>query len=214
MTAAPAPTAGHGRGSPSTGRLLWGMALLGAGFAWLLDAAGVADVTVARVVAVALIALGGVVAFLPARDRGPAVALGMVLVLVAVLTIVARPVGDLALVRHGVGDRHVAPASASQLQASYEHGVGNVVVDLHRVVVPEGTTDVEVRLGAGDLRVRIPPDATVRVDARAGMGDVAVLDDQRGGVGPSLTGDIAGATPGHTLRLDASVGLGRVEVTR
>lgn len=120
MTAAPAPTAGHGRGSPSTGRLLWGMAMLGAGVAWLLDAAGVADVAVARVVAVALIALGGVVAFLPARDRGSAVALGMVLVLVAVLTIVARPVGDLALVRHGVGDQHVAPASASQLQASYD----------------------------------------------------------------------------------------------
>lgn len=74
------------RQPPSWGRLLWGMALVGAGIAWLLDASGAVDVTFTRLIAVALIVLGVVVPFVPDREHGGVVGLGAVLVAFALLT--------------------------------------------------------------------------------------------------------------------------------
>lgn len=214
MTSAPAPTSVPDRPQPSWGRLLWGVAFVGAGLAWLLDASGAVDVTFPRLIAVALIGVGIVTPFVPQRERGGVIGLGVVLVVLAIVAIVVGPVARLSVVGSGVGDLTIAPASARQVQPVYEHGVGDVVVDLGGIAFPAGTTATSIRLGAGDLRVQVPADATVQVDAEAGMGEVVVDTQERTGLAPSFGGELAGTSSERVLELEASVGMGRVEVTR
>jgi hypothetical protein len=214
MTSAPAPTPVPDRREPSWGRLLWGLALVGAGLAWLLDASGAVDVTFPRLIAVALIGVGIVTPFVPIREHGAVIGLGMVLVVLALATVLAAPAVRLGVVSGGAGDLTIAPASVRQVQPVYEHGVGDVTVDLRETVFPAGTTTTSVRLGAGDLRVRVPEDVTVRVDAEAGVGEVVVGSQERSGIAPSFSGELAGTSSERVLQLDAGVGMGRVEVTR
>jgi hypothetical protein len=202
------------RREPSWGRLLWGAALLGAGALWLLDVSGVLDITYPRVIAFALIGLGIVIPFIPEREHAGAVGLGIVLVVLALVTVVAGPATDLAVLGRGSGDVTITPASAAQVRATYEHGAGTVIVDLHDVVLPAGTTSTNIRLGAGELRVRVPQEVTVQVDANAGIGAVVVDSDERSGVAPSFSGELAGTSSERVLRLDLGVGVGRIEVTR
>lgn len=61
----------------SWGRLLWGLALLGVGVAWLLDLTSAVDVTYLRILAVALIVLGCVVPFVPEREHGGIIGFGV-----------------------------------------------------------------------------------------------------------------------------------------
>lgn len=202
------------RQPPAWGRLLWGLFLVGAGTAWLLDASGVVDVTLTRLIAVALIALGIVVPFVPDREHGGVVALGVVLVVLALMTVVAGPAVHPRMLQGGAGDLTFAPASVEQMRPLYEHGAGDVTVDLQRVAFPAGTTRARVELGAGQVRVLVPDDVTVQVDAEASIGDVVVDSQERSGVAPSFTGVLAGTSTERVLDLDVSVGFGRVEVAR
>jgi hypothetical protein len=214
VSTAPAQVPIPERREPSWGRLLWGVVLVGVGVLWLLDAGGVVDVTFPRLIAMALIGVGIVTPFVPEREHAGVIALGIVLVVFALITVVAGPATDLAVWRGGAGDVTVAPAAASQVRETYEHGAGNVTVDLADITFPTGTTATTVRLGAGDLTVQVPDDITVRVDANAGMGEVVVDGQERAGLAPSFTGELAGTSSARTLSLDLSVGVGRIEVTR
>jgi hypothetical protein len=53
MSAAHVPAPVGDRPSLAWGRVLWGLALLGAGCLWLLDASGIVDVTFPRLIAFA-----------------------------------------------------------------------------------------------------------------------------------------------------------------
>jgi hypothetical protein len=214
MSTAQAPAPVSGRQSSAWGQLLWGLALLGAGAIWLLDASGVVDVTYPTAIALALIGLGIVVPFVPTRERSGIIGLGVVLVVLALVNIVAGPAADPTLLRHGAGDVTVAPASAEQVRQRYEHGVGDLTVDLRHVVFPAGTTSTSIHLGVGQLRVRVPDDVSVRARASAGLGDVVVLAQKRSGIAPSFDGEVMGGSTERVLDLDAAVGLGRIEVTR
>jgi hypothetical protein len=214
MSSAPAPAPISDRPEPAWGRLLWGLALFGAGVAWLLDASGAVDVTFPRIIAGALIGVGIVTPFIPTREHGGVIGLGVVLVVLALVTVIAGPAADLTVFRSGAGDVAIAPASADQVQATYEHGAGNVTVDLHDIDFPAGTTTTAIQLGAGELRVQVPADVTVQVDADAGLGEVVVASQERSGVAPSFSGELAGTSSARVLRLDLGVGVGRIEVTR
>lgn len=211
-THAPAPT--DHRQLPEWGRLLWGMALVGAGVAWLLDAGGVVEVTFTRLIAATLIGLGVLVPFIPEREHGGAVGLGVVLVVLALATTIAGPAVDLTVLRGGAGDVAVAPTAAAQVRPAYEHGAGDMSVDLRGVAFPAGTTSTRVQLGAGDVQVLVPEDVTVQVDANAGVGEVVVAEQERAGVAPSFSGELAGTSSERVLELDIAVGFGRIEVTR
>jgi len=115
----------------------------------------------------------------------------------------------------GVGDRTERPRSTSELERSYEFGVGDYTVDLTDVELPPGTTEVEVDLGIGDLLVRVPQDAALAVDAHAGAGQVAVLGDTADGRSADRRVVVPGATPSApVLELDAEVGFGNLAVRR
>jgi hypothetical protein len=195
-------------------RLLWGLALLGAGALWLLDTTDVTDVTYPTVLALALIGLGIVVPFVPAHQHGGIIGLGLVLTVLAFATVVVGPAADPTLLRRGAGDVSVAPATVDELGQRYEHGTGDLTVDLRRVVFPIGVTHTSVHLAAGELSVRLPDDPSVRVHASAGLGNVVVLTQGRSGVGPTLDSAVRGRSSERVIDLEATVGMGRIEVTR
>lgn len=213
MTSAQATVPSGDRRMMDWSRLLWGLALLGLGSAWLLDSTGVLELTFPRVIAATLIVVGLVVPFVPVREHGGVVGLGVFLAVVGLVTVVISPALDPTLLRHGAGDVTLTPA-ASELQERYEHGVGTMTVDLRQVAFPAGTTATGMHLGAGDLRVQVPEDVTVQVDGNAGLGEVVVMSAKQAGVGPSYDGEITGSSSERVLLLDVTVGLGRIEVTR
>lgn len=216
MTAAQAPTSipVRRRRPHSWGRLLWGLALLGVGVAWLLDMTSAVDVTYLRILAVALIVLGFVVPFVPEREHGGIVGFGVVLTVLALVAVMFGSTVNPTLLRHGAGDVAVTPTSADQIRDRYEHGVGDFTLDLQRVELPVGTTRTQVSLGAGQLRVRVPDDVRVRVEGSAGIGDVVVMSHKEAGIAPSYSGEVSDGSSERVLELDAAVGLGRIEVTR
>lgn len=214
MSSTPAPAPVSRPSAPAWGRLLWGLALIGGGVMWLLDASGAVDVTFPRMIAVALIGVGIITPFVPTREHGGVIGLGVVLVVLAVAATIAGPAANLTVLGSGAGDVTIAPATADQVRATYEHGAGTVSVDLRGVEYPAGTTSSEIRLGAGELQVQVPADVTVRVDAHAGLGEVVVAGQERSGIAPSFAGDLTGTSSERVLSLDLGVGMGRIEVTR
>jgi predicted membrane protein len=115
----------------------------------------------------------------------------------------------------GIGDRIAHPVAFASVGTRYEHGIGNLEVDLQDVSFPAGKTHVKATLGIGDLLVRVPKNVTLVVDAHAGTGKVNLLGrtDDGTSVNDRLTDPGAKGTA-RILELDARVGLGEVEVQR
>ena len=68
--------------------------------------------------------------------------------------------------------RSEQPRSIDDLEDSHELGTGSLEVNLSDIELPEGTTEVEARVGDGALTV-VPQEAAVRADAQAENGLVA-----------------------------------------
>jgi hypothetical protein len=79
------------------------------------------------------------------------------------------------------------------------------------VHVPEGRTDVKVRVGIGEATVRLPADACVTTAARLGAGQADLLDDSHRGADLSVS---EGGDAASVLHLDANVGVGHLQLMR
>jgi cell wall-active antibiotic response 4TMS protein YvqF len=194
------------------GRLLLGLALAVLGVLWLLEALDVTTIDWDIGLPVAVIAVGValLVAGFVGRTSGGLVALGIVLTIVLVATtFVEVPFGA------GVGDRTVRPLAVAE--RTYELSIGKLTIDLTRSSLPT-TSSQQVRLtghvGIGQLVVVVPSGSTgVDVRAKAGVGDVQVFGRDHGGFGVEYR------SPGRNdvaplLVLELSVGVGQVEVRR
>jgi phage shock protein PspC (stress-responsive transcriptional regulator) len=182
--------------------------LLVAGVAALLDVTHVVDVTPQGILATLLVALGGalVVGAWYGRARG-LIPVGVLLsLLLAAFTAIDLPVTG------GVGERNWRPATLDRLESSYELGIGEAGLDLSALELTEGTRDVKVRLGVGELRIVVPDDVAVEVDSHTGAGNLRVFDEERSGTDVDLDRS-AGAGP-PLLRIDARIGLGELTVRR
>lgn len=193
--------------------VLWGGALIALGLVWLLDRADVLDASLPAVLAIGVIVVGLVVPFVGHADRGGVVALGITLSALAATTLLVQSVVDGAPSRTGIGDVAVRPMTAQLDAEGYGHGIGQLTVDLRRVDVTS-TTTTSAQLGVGVLRLRLPAEQAVRVTGRVGVGEVVGPGQQRGGVGSSLLITTRGRPGDDVLEVDASVGIGRIEVTR
>jgi phage shock protein PspC (stress-responsive transcriptional regulator) len=142
--------------------------------------------------------------------KGIAIALGSLVALVLVAAAVTAAVFHVH-VGDGIGDRDYAPVATSDLDRSYELGIGTLRLDLSALALPPGETHVAARIDIGDLYATVPADAAVRIDARAKAGNVEVLGESSDGWQverhTSETGD-------RTLVLDARVGAGSIRVDR
>jgi hypothetical protein len=213
MTAAdtaPRPAGTPPAPGPRTGRVVLGLVLVGLGAAWLLHTFGVVVPWEAILPAV-LVVIG--VALLATAHRGASGGLVAAGVIVSVLVIVSSLLtfpftGRLA----GVGDVDHRPTTVEAVADGFALGVGSLAVDLRALPIADEPVTVEAGVGIGELVIRVPPDAAVDVHARTGMGEVVVAGRSRGGVGVELRERLEGEGP--VLSVEASTGIGKVEVRR
>jgi phage shock protein PspC (stress-responsive transcriptional regulator) len=201
------------------GPLTFGVALVVTGLAAVLDNLDVVDLTLGRALALflAVIGLGLLVGGWWGRAWG--------LIPVGLLLIPVMAVASLANsepLRGGYGERLWQPRTAAEVRPVYRLAGGELIVDLGRVrFEPGSTVAVEASLTAGRLLVVVPDEVTADVHGRAGVGNLDLFEtgDEDWGVQvdtsvtqPPTRAPRAGAAP--TVRLDAHVGYGLVEVRR
>lgn len=113
----------------------------------------------------------------------------------------------------GFGEERQSPTTASELDASYRHGVGLLEVDLTQV---EDLTSlvgrtVELRNGIGKTQVFVPRDLPVNIESHLSAGEIRVFGRSVDGTDRDL--DIPSTTqPALTITIDQR--LGSIEVIR
>lgn len=186
-----------------------GAVLAAAGVLGILEITDIVDVDWALALAVGVVLIGLAVAV--GAFFGATGALAVIGTLLAAAMVLVAAV-DIPL--HGaIGNREYLPATASELEPSYELAVGTLRVDLRDVVLPAGTTRIETSVGIGELTVVVPAGVRVEVDARTQAGESIVLGSREDGwdVTQHVTAGAETAT-GPTLEVDAEVGFGALKV--
>ena len=92
-------------------------------------------------------------------------------------------------------------------------GIGEMELDLRGLEVSEGTLNVKASVGMGQLRVRVPGDVNLVATGSAALGQVQLFGEDQGGFGPRLETSIDVPGSPVTIELEASVGMGEVEVS-
>ena len=192
------------------GRFVLGLLVVAAGAVWLLDTLDVIEISWTIFFPVALIITGiGVLVAGPGHTEGGLIGLGVVL---SVLTVVTA-IGPLDVFRGGIGQRSFAPTSAADLEDDYVLGIGEMELDLRGLDVSEGTLSVKASVGMGQLQVRVPGDVNLIATGSAALGQVQLFGEDQGGFGPRLETRIDVPGSPVTIELEASVGMGEVEVS-
>jgi phage shock protein PspC (stress-responsive transcriptional regulator) len=111
----------------------------------------------------------------------------------------------------GIDERTFAPASVDDLRGEYELGIGELDFDLRSVEFPLGETTLDVRVDAGRIHVLLSDDVAVRAAAEAKLGEIDLLGRHGEGWEADEQVDETGT---RVLVLDASVGIGEIEVER
>jgi phage shock protein PspC (stress-responsive transcriptional regulator) len=166
-----------------------------------------------------LVLLAGAVVLWTQRRTGgarPRVLRGLAIAAVVVVVLALAAAAAVATAFHvnvgnGIGTRTYVPAAAADVHRNYKLGIGRLRLDLSGVRLPRGETDVDARVGIGDLVVTVPDNAAVRVKGDAQIGAVDVFDRHADGRNAGLT---VGATGRRVLVLHVRAGLGQVTVQR
>lgn len=187
------------------------LCILGGGLL-LVDRAGLADVTVAAFLALALVGTGLALVLGSWWGRArPLIAVGLLLAgAAAVVTVIDVPLGA------GVGERTIRPTGVNSLAPSYRLAAGEMTLDLRDAAPAAGRTEVvTARVGVGHLVVILPDAAGVVVDSRVGAGEVDVLGRSEEGTNiRSRREEQADREGGGHLDLRLSAGVGQIEVRR
>ena len=203
--------------APGAGRIVLGLLLVLGGAAWLADALGL-SIPWGLVLPVLLVVVGVALVGLASRGRSS----GILVAAGAILTVLlAVGSGGRVPLSGGVGERVERPTSVAELEERYELAVGSLTLDLTGVG-EEGSAlrnrVVEVRVGVGELVVILPEGWRGTARAEAGIGEVRLLGRSQEGLGPELRAVEEGPVPPGTaplfVHLEASVGMGQVEVRR
>lgn len=161
--------------------------------------------------ALAVVAGGLLVGAVYGRARG--------LVVLAIVLSIATGVSGAADDKFstGIGERTWSPGTVTAAEREFRLGVGDAELDLTELP-PGSDATVDVRLGVGNLRVQLPPEARAVIDSDIGAGNLRLPDRQdQDGTDLSVTTTIEPVDtsgPVTTLRIDARVGFGQLEVTR
>ena len=114
---------------------------------------------------------------------------------------------------NGIGDREYTVTSVSELDRSYELGIGTLRLDLSQLSLPANETrTVKVRVDIGDTEIIVPAGVALHANARARAGDIRVLGDDSNG----WEVEREASSPGSegTLIVDAEVGAGSIRIDR
>jgi phage shock protein PspC (stress-responsive transcriptional regulator) len=163
-------------------------------------------------VAVAIIAIVAGVSLLAAGLLGGPLWLMLpAIVLVVPLAVVSAADIDL---HGGVGERTDRPATVAQIKPEYRVGVGKMTLDLRRVDLPSGNTDVKLVVGVGEAVVQVPDNACVFTDAQIGAGQADVVDAHgQSGLDVNVN-DGADSVSRPVVHVNADIGVGHLEIQR
>ncbi|MFC4032904.1 PspC domain-containing protein [Streptomyces polygonati] len=122
---------------------------------------------------------------------------------------------------HGLGATTWRPATPTAVQRLYERGAGTATLDLRSLPLGGATVITEVKVGAGQVVLRLPSDAVVVIDYTLGLGRVVQPGSTEDGVhlrrhrhqvltyrppdGTAVTG---------TIDLDVDLDVGQLKVIR
>jgi phage shock protein PspC (stress-responsive transcriptional regulator) len=113
----------------------------------------------------------------------------------------------------GVGDRLYRPASIADVRDGYRLGVGNLEVDLRDVRFPAGDTQLDMKIGTGNVELIVPEEVCVATEARVGAGYVGALDREAGGLDVDWSDTPTPPRGVSRLVVDADVGMGAFTVS-
>jgi hypothetical protein len=156
----------------------------------------------------ALVAVGAILVVQSRRNAvsRPLIALGVMLAVIAAGTWRAGVTLD-----GGFGKRTVVPTRAGTIERKL--GTGQMTIDLRKIPRTSGTVDLKAEVGIGRLVIVVPHGSPVVTHTTAGGGMSIVFSkgDLGGGVEHRR---LATADGSRLIRIDASVGIGSVEVRR
>lgn len=155
-------------------------------------------------VALAVVAVGLLVGTV-VGDGGPLIAIGIVLA-------ITLAIGSL-FPSGRIGSQIATPTVAAGVPPSYEHGIGELEVDLTRVSDAErlaGRT-ISIDAGIGQTTVIVPDGLAVTVDAHVRAGQIDLFGRVEDGTDLSLA-DVADASSTPVLTIDIEQDLGQIEV--
>jgi phage shock protein PspC (stress-responsive transcriptional regulator) len=163
-------------------------------------------------VAVAIIAIVAGVSLLAAGLLGgPLWTMLPAIVLVVPLAVVSAADIDL---HGGVGERTDRPATVAEIKPEYRVGVGKMTVDLRRVDLPAGDTNVKLVVGVGEAVVRVPDNACVSTDAQIGAGQADVIDaEPQSGIDVDVKNG-AKTVSRPVVHVNADIGVGHLQIER
>lgn len=201
---------GEGRAfSASLGTIAAGAMLVLLGLLWVIETLDVAAINYGALLAVGLVVVGAaLVAGARTGAHAGLIVLGLALTLaLTIATAVSVPL-------HGhVGEQHFSVQAIEEVQPSYSITAGDLALDFHRVAFPSGDTNVEARVGAGNLTIQVPEDVAVLVRYHVGVGDATVFGHSESGFSLENERTTAGyERADHRLILDLNVGAGDLEV--
>ena len=166
-----APAAPSSRRGPITAGVL---SLLSIGAALMIagSLSGWFDASASIVLAAALVVVGAGLVLASVVGRAPWLFVVGIVLTCALLTAAAVE----PLVEDGIGEKVFAPATLVGLESKYDHGIGDLTVDLRNVPLDGKTRRVEVELGIGSLMVLVPRAQSLVVDAHVDAGKVTLPD--------------------------------------
>ena len=205
---APVPPPPPRKRSPLGGITL-SLAAVVTGILLAVRESGADELTVPRILAVALVVIGAglLVGTVWGRARWLILpGLIVALALGATSSAGSSGFGD------GLGERTWRAADGGD----YSLGAGQATLDLRGLRGLE-SAQVEASVGFGQLTVLVPTGMSVRVDSSVGLGEISAddadLDGDRGGGGREEQ-FVVGSADDVTVELDLEVGMGQIEVRR
>ena len=214
----PAPVPPTPRPRSYLGLATVSIAVIVTGLLVSLDVTGLLDIpaVVTLSIALGILGIGLLVGAVVGRARWLVALAVPLLMLVALVALIPADLGQ--RVEAGVGERSWQPTTLVDVAEPFRLSAGSATLDLTDLVIPPGTTTVEVdaSVGLGELLVTVPDDVRVLVDAEVGLGSLSI-DGQPRLEGDDLAFDAelpGGLTSGPTIDLSVRSDLGTVEVSR
>jgi predicted membrane protein len=141
----------------------------------------------------------------------------LLLLLAAIVAglVIERVIGAATDKEGGIQVRTEQPTSMQDLKDRYDINTGSLELNLSKLDLPEGTTEVQARVGDGALTVVVPKDVSVRVEAKANNGALGIFGKDSSGEDVERSYTQEGyEQAARRLSLDLSVDKGAISVQR
>lgn len=93
------------------------------------------------------------------------------------------------------------------------HGLGDAVLDLTTAEISAGVHRINVKMGMGELLIRLPDHVSAELNTAVSIGSLRVLGEQRSGIGGmKLQRNIMVEDAAADLRIRAELGIGELTV--